>query len=401
MRDCKWRIMLGLAVLAVLHILPGAPAVAQQEAGLAAVDYSDIDNWLCHPGNELDVCDHDLSATIVNADGSVEPELWRGGAETGVDCFYVYPTTSMDEDTYADLHPGRHEEIITTFTQFARFQSVCRVFAPVYRQITIPGLLSNAGNLANNDQRNYQDVVNAFNYYLENHNEGRGFVLVGHSQGTGLLTELIRNEIEFDPALRERLVSAVLAGFSVVVPKGEKVGGSFREVPLCESAADFGCVISFASYRDTMPPAAGAGLFLFGRAPDASSEVACFNPANPANHDREASLDAYMSNIGEIFQGVGPMPEWSATAPEITTPFVKLPGLLGARCVNDGEFHYLEISINADPSDPRTDEIRGDVLGEGGEVNAPWGLHLIDMTLTMGNLVDIVGRQAQAYLQAR
>ena len=95
------------------------------------------------------------------------------------------------------------------------------------------------------------------------------------------------------------------------------------------------------------------------------------------------------------------MPEWSATAPEITTPFVKLPGLLGARCVNDGEFHYLEISINADPSDPRTDEIRGDVLGEGGEVNAPWGLHLIDMTLTMGNLVDIVGRQAQAYLQAR
>ena len=378
-------------LLGLLFALTLLPASAQ-DMDAAAVDYADIDNWLCHPDNELDVCAHDLSASIVHADGSVEVEDWSGNADPAIDCFYVYPTTSLDEATYADLRPGRHEEIITTFTQFSRFQSVCRTFAPIYRQITIAGLMANAGNLAGNEQPNYRDVAGAFDYYLENHNEGRGFVLVGHSQGTGLLAELIRNEIDGTP-LRERLVSAVLAGFSVLVPRGEVAGGSFDHVPLCESADQVGCVISYASYREDVPPG-GEGLYLFGRAPDAESEVACFNPANPGG---EGELDAYMSNIGEIFQGVGPMPMWSAAAPEITTPFVKLPGLLSASCVKEDDFHYLEISINADPADPRTDEIRGDVLTEG-RVAPSWGLHLIDMTLAMGDLVDIVGRQAEAYL---
>ena len=390
MRNGAWVRILGLALLAGL---PLAPAFAQEAetAPLEAVDYGDIDNWLCHPGNTLDVCGHDVSATVVNADGSIELEAWSADPDPAIDCFYVYPTTSLDEDTFADLHPGRHEEVITAFTQFARFKSVCRVFAPVYRQITIPGLLMNAGNLANNDQRNYVDVVDAFNHYLENHNDGRGFVLVGHSQGTSLLIELIRNEIDGQP-LQNRLVSAILAGNSVVVPKGEVTGGSFNEVPLCESAGQIGCVISYATYRDDLPPG-GEGLFLFGRAPNDESEVACFNPANPGG---EGELDAYLSNIGEIFQGVSPMPVWSSSAREIATPFVKLPGLLSARCVNDGNYHYLEVSIAADPADPRTDDIRGDVLLDG-QVNAPWGLHLIDMTLAMGNLVDIVGMQAETY----
>ena len=390
MRYGEWIGILGSALLVGL---PLAPVSAQETeaAEPAAVDYGDIDNWLCHPGNTLDVCDHDVSATIVNADGSVEREAWTANPDPAIDCFYVYPTTSLDEGTYADLHPGRHEEVITAFTQFARFKSVCRVFAPVYRQITIPALLMNVGNLANNDQRNYLDVANAFNHYLENHNDGRGFVLVGHSQGTSLLIELIRNEIDGKP-LREQLVSALLVGSSVVVPRGEVAGGSFSEVPLCESAGQIGCVISYATYRDDLSPG-GDGMFLFGRAPNDESEVACFNPANPGG---EGELDAYLSNIGEIFQSVAAMPVWSSAAPEIATPFVKVPGLLSARCVNDGTYHYLEVSVAADPADPRADDIRGDVLLNG-EINAPWGLHLIDMTLAMGNLVDIVGRQAEAY----
>ena len=395
MRNGEWIRIAGLALLAGL---PLASASAQEAESMepAAVDYGDIDNWLCHPGNSLDVCDHDVSATIVNAEGSVEPEAWVADPDPAIDCFYVYPTTSLDEDTFADLHPGRHEEVITAFTQFARFKSVCRVFAPVYRQITIPGLLMNAGNLANNDQRNYIDVANAFNHYLENHNDGRGFVLVGHSQGTSLLIELIRNEIDGRP-LQDQLVSAILAGNSVVVPKGESTGGSFSEVPLCEDAGQTGCIISYATYRENLSPG-DEGMFLFGRAPNDESEIACFNPANPANPDEQGELDAYLSNIGEIFQAVGPMPVWSSSAREITTPFVKVPGLLNARCVNDGAYHYLEVSIAADPADPRTDDIRGDVLLNG-EINAPWGLHLIDMTLAMGNLVDIIGRQAEAYAE--
>ncbi len=84
-------------------------------------------------------------------------------------------------------------------------------------------------------------------------------------------------------------------------------------------------------------------------------------------------------------------------APAISTPYVSVPGLLSARCVSNEKDSYLEVTVNANPSDPRTDDITGDVLANG-RVNASWGLHLIDVQVAMGNLVDIVGQQARAYL---
>jgi hypothetical protein len=76
-----------------------------------------------------------------------------------------------------------------------------------------------------------------------------------------------------------------------------------------------------------------------------------------------------------------------------------LPGMLSARCVNHGGFNYLALTIAADPSDKRTDQIVGDVVTDG-EVQPGWGLHLIDMNLALGNLVEIVKRQGEAWAAA-
>jgi hypothetical protein len=380
--------------LTITALLFSLGVVAQDEP-LEAVDYGNIDSWLCHPDNEIDVCDQDLSATVINADGSMSIESWPTAENPAIDCFYVYPTTSLDTQTYSDMNAGRHEEIITTFTQFAHFGAQCRLFAPIYRQITIQALMTNAGNLAGNDQTNYLDVLNAFNYYLENYNNGRGFVLVGHSQGTSLLIELMRNEIDGEP-LQDRLVSAILAGNPVIVPKGERVGGTFQSIPLCQQSGESGCVINYMSYRDTIPP---EGFALFGRAPTPETEAGCTNPANMNGAGGERTeFDAYLSNIGEIAGAVAPMPAWTSANPDITTNFVKVPGLLSGRCVNTETYNYLEMTVNADPSDPRTDDIRGDLM-QGPEVSAMWGLHLIDLTIVQGDLVTEVGRQAANYLR--
>ena len=61
---------------------------------------------------------------------------------------------------------------------------------------------------------------------------------------------------------------------------------------------------------------------------------------------------------------------------------------------------YLEVTVHGNPADPRTDEISGDVLQNNGDVNPSWGLHLIDVNLTMGNLLDVVREQSKAYLAA-
>jgi hypothetical protein len=81
----------------------------------------------------------------------------------------------------------------------------------------------------------------------------------------------------------------------------------------------------------------------------------------------------------------------------IDTPWVSVPGLLSARCASNEYATYLEVTVHGNPSDPRADEITGDIAANG-QVLANWGLHLIDVNLAMGNLVDIVGRQAHAYV---
>jgi hypothetical protein len=59
-------------------------------------------------------------------------------------------------------------------------------------------------------------------------------------------------------------------------------------------------------------------------------------------------------------------------------------------------FSYLEMKVNADPKDKRTDELGGEVMrATGPDLN--WGLHLIDVDVSMGDLVRIVRKQAEAW----
>ena len=68
-------------------------------------------------------------------------------------------------------------------------------------------------------------------------------------------------------------------------------------------------------------------------------------------------------------------------------------------CVANDSFSYLAITVHGDPAGPRVSDIKGDVV-VGGQVLADWGLHLIDVNLAMGNLLDIVGQQSKAYLSS-
>jgi|SRR5690606_26916283 len=371
------------ALMAIL--LPLGASAAQAE-----IDYSDKDNWLCRPDNPR-FCDTDMTTTVVQADGSTHREDWQRNDNAPIDCFYVYPTVSRDATANSDMEAGP-EEINVIRAQFARFGSQCRVFAPIYRQITLTALrggLSGDNSLRPDREMGYRDVLNAWNYYLEHHNNGRGVVLIGHSQGSGVLSRLIPTEIEGKP-VQDRIISAMIIGSNVMVPEGKKVGGTFKKMPLCESTDQLGCVVAYATYRAELPPPSNA---LFGRN-GRGSVAACTNPAQLAKGSNE--LHAYLSNT--IVEGVSSEepPAW-VEGKRIDTPFVSVPGLLSAECVNQNGFSYLALSVHGDPADPRTDDIVGDVVADG-EVNTSWGLHLIDVGLAMGDLVSIVAKQSQAYL---
>ena len=374
---------------------PAPPAVTPAPApALDKNDYSRPDTWLCRPGRTDDACAIDLTTTVVAADGTITKEAWTANPKAPIDCFYVYPTVSADPAPNSDMAAGNGERNVVR-QQFARFASQCRPFAPLYRQVTLMGIraaLTSGGKLALDQGTGYNDVLDAWNHYLKNDNNGRGVVLIAHSQGSYVMTRLIAEEIDGKP-IQSRLISAILMGANVAVPKGKDVGGAFKNIPLCRSADQTGCLISFMSFRSTIPPPANT---LFGRVPDEGMQAACTNPA--ALGGDSGPLHAYLTGTGSLIASdAEPKHPWVSGGAAIETPFVSVPGMLTAKCATNENGHFLEVTVNGNPADPRADDIPGD-LGPPGKPLTNWGLHLIDVNLAMGNLLDIVSRQSKAYL---
>ena len=382
-------------LLAAAVVLAWAGA-AEAQTPATTPDYRSEANWLCRPGRN-DACAVDLNATIVNADGSTRVETFTPANEPAVDCFYVYPTVSNDPGVNSDMTPNAEENAVIA-SQFARFSAVCRTYAPLYRQVTLTALRNAiatgqpvdpaAGQLA------YADVAAAFRYYIEHDNNGRPFVLIGHSQGSRMLQILVQREIDGQP-LQQRMLSAMLAGFNSTAPENADVGGDFRAVPLCRSNTQLGCLITYVSFRADAPPPANSR---FGQTTVSGRHVACVNPAALANGETDTTLDSYLGARGAGQSSLA-APQWTSNGANVTTSFVKTPGLLSGRCVRDEHGSYFAVTVHGDPADARTDVIVGDVMS-GGRVMADWGLHLIDVSLVQGNLIELVRSQGAAYAAA-
>ena len=341
--------------------------------------YSDPSHWVCR-GDMDDVCDESYPLSKVAADGTATAVPYDVAADPPIDCFYVYPTSSADTTFNSDLTAD--SEIGVTTLQAARFNQVCRVFAPTYRSVTLAGLFGKAdGNFADGWALAYSDVLDAWKSYLANDNHGRPVVLISHSQGSFHLTRLLREEIDPNPAERALVVSAILAGTSFQVAPGKDVGGDTQNMPLCRRNDQFGCVITFQSYRASDPPQPGA---LFGK-PTATTASACTNPAALAGGP--GTLDNSFPNGDWVLND-------PAKRAAVTTGLVDLPGLVTSECkVTADGYSYLAITVNADPADPRADDIPGD-----GTPN--WGLHTVDMNVSQETLIDLVRQQSAAYLAA-
>jgi len=358
--------------------LLGAGVVSAPPAGAATDIYASAANWICRP-DKSDPCDQNLNTTVIQGDGRTSIETFTPNAGAPVDCFYVYPTASWDSGDNSDRSPGTYQEVAATRTQAARFGSQCRLYVPVYRQVTstwyVNAYLSSAVLALPDDlvETAYADVVAAFRHYLAVDNQGRGFVLIGHSQGSEMLTLLIQREIAPNPAIQARLVSALLLG----LPAEEHP----PSLPACTAATQTGCLVAYQSFRATNPPDPDSG---FARS---SNPADCTNPARLGGGS--AVLRPYFPTSGT---------RWTSNGRYVSTPFVAVPGLVSGACVSAGGFTYLSITVNAVPSDTRTDNIPGD-MGYG--LDAEFGLHLSDMQLAQGDLVDLVGQQGRSFAATR
>ena len=357
---------------------PPRPTVARpvpaQFAGHTSDLYSQDANWLCRPGAATDHCtSDDIDATVIQSDGSTSVEHRQVATDAPVDCFYIYPTVNNVPGGGNDMDMTKTgPETAAVDAQAARFASTCAVYAPVYRQENLSAYFGSAAGQASAEAVAYADVKDAFAYYMAHLNNGRPIVLMGHSQGSFLLTKLMTDEFDNDADMRSRLVSALLIGGSVKVPPGQDVGGTFHNIPLCRSTGQTGCVVTYNSYGTTPPPDNGA---LFGRAQN-GLVGACVNPA--ALGGGSGTLKPY---LGKDRAG--------AAGADVTTKLVSLPDAISAECLSENATTFLGITAATQPGDAR--DVTKAVTNDPG-----WGLHNSDVNLAQGNLIDLVQAQIAA-----
>ena len=351
--------------------------------------------WLCEPFSTPNPCHDSLESTVYAEDGSSRVERPAFAKRPKFDCFYVYPTVSQQQGPNAnrDIDP---QQVAIAQYQAARYSQLCRVWAPVYRQLTLAALNGPPEQQAEALKVAYADVRSAWLDYLKNHNRGRGVVFIGHSQGTRMLRQLIRTEVDPKPEVRRRVISAILLGGNVTVRKGSDLGGDFQRIRACKRPTQARCVIAWSTFMDPPPPnsrygrqpgSSGSTADPFGLPTGPDYEVLCNSAA--ALGGGHARLSSYLRS--EPFPGLlgvlliqmygGPPP----TAP---TPWLQPQDHYTGECVTENDANVLKITP----------------VGSARHMNfAPdpsWGLHLADANIALGNLVEVVDSQSRAWLTA-
>jgi hypothetical protein len=338
--------------------------------------------WLCRPGVRPDPCVGNLTSTVIEANGTTSIQRAASAKDPLIDCFYAYPTASSQKTPNATLvaDPG---VIAAARLQIERFSQVCKVYVPLYRQLTPSGLSQTGitgatpapGTPRANFTEPFSDVEAAWNDYLSHYNHGRGVVIVGHSQGSFLLIQLIKQQIQYEPSVRRRLVS-------VIVPGGSLQTKDFARIPPCRSDTQIHCAMAYSSFS-SVPPAGS----LFGRPNGPTSSgvsagpVICTNPA--ALSGGAADLDTYFPTDQNLLSG-------GTNQPAVRTLWIEYTNLFRAICIQQAGATWLQINDIRAPGDTRP--LLSEALGP------LWGYHLDDINLVLGNLVHTVCVQSGVYL---
>jgi hypothetical protein len=388
-----------------------------------ALDYSDPNLWVCRPGTDSNPCygDHgELDATELLPDGGRQILKHQRTTSPKFDCFYVYPTVYLTKNgTQTNLSDDSYV-LDALMAQGARMSELCEVYAPLYRQVEFtpsapPGGGADAGpttsvapsvtaDAGSSDAGSgaadagaptsaagllsgpaaalaLSDVRGAFAYYMAHFNKGRKFVLMGHSQGSGMLIGMMQMDVDTVPAVRTQMISALLLGGGATVASGQTAGGTFTNIPTCSSPGETGCVVAYSSFDVTSPPGANT---LFGRA-GAGQQTDCTEPGALAGNDGGIYKGSYFPTTIN-----NPLLRPTGATPDASTPFILYRDAFQGQCINQNGLSYLQITLLLQPGDPRGVPPYVSTSAEA----IGFGLHLVDWNLPMEDLINIVSLQA-------
>jgi hypothetical protein len=328
-------------------------------------NYADPSAWAALPGPE-----HRDAADVVPA----EDNFGDRQDQAQVDVFYIHPTTYRGRENWnqdiTDAQTNTWTDISVVARQAAAFNACCRVYAPRYRQAATAALYAKDDSGDKARTLGYEDVKTAFQYYLDHYNDGRPFVLAGHSQGTFYIQRLLEDVIDAAP-IRPQLVAAYAIGIGF--PEGV-FGRQYKTITPCAKPDDTGCVVSWNTFGRGGDGATAAernaARYEARFKTREGSETLCVNPLTFDLNQPDAPASANLGSLPGVAQ-LGPLP-------------AVRPGVVGATC--DNGMLYVDL--------PTTDEFKLLVLpGQ--------NLHFHDMDLFFQNIRVNAILRTEAYLKAR
>ncbi len=203
-----------------------------------APDYSTKKNWAALPTkkDKADKVPHTFGADLKNKQDSAK-----------VDVFFVHNTTfwltpfhtrALLWDPLTNILTNH----LTIKQQASVFNGSCKIYAPRYRQASLISFTGKEGGKGKLPfEFAYEDVKNAFEYYLKNYNKGRPFIIASHSQGSFITQRLIKEYIETNSELYKKLVAAYLVGWAN--------NDTYTLVSPCYSASQTGCMMTWQTVR--------------------------------------------------------------------------------------------------------------------------------------------------------
>ena len=222
---------------------------------------------------------------------------------TDYDVFYIYPTLAGKAAT-SEMEWENNPKLQKKISGFAKAQTYgvfgknVRVFSPYVHQLTyasVTGIMKKRPLTPAEwkaFERGMKETADAFRYYLKHYNQGRPYILLGHSQGSMDLYYLLKNCPEI--TVKNGFTVAYLAGLPHC--RTEQIKRDFgTRIKTAQSADDLG-VIAVWNTQNAQANAdfmAGKGCY-------------CINPLNwrtdavPAGRDQHILAYFYDYRNGSV-----------------------------------------------------------------------------------------------------
>ena len=210
------------------------------ETKVKKTNYSDINNWAAHPWKK------DLSDSI--SEGIKDRRI----NDSIVDVFFIHPTTYLDKEfigwnaDISDKAINDKTDETAILYQASAFNEQSRLFAPRYQQAHINSYYINPDIAKAYFDIAYNDVKEAFEYYLKYYNNGRPIIITSHSQGTTHAGRLLKEFFD-DKPLQKQLVCAYIIGMPIP-------DHYFPTLKPCLNENQTGCFVGWRTYKNGYVP---------------------------------------------------------------------------------------------------------------------------------------------------